>query len=68
MTSAGEVDLARNSKVMSGNRYSLLQGIDPNPSNVSISRSEATPTEPWTVLIEQLVVAGVLHMSSVGKV
>ncbi|RXK42346.1 AP-2 complex subunit alpha [Tremella mesenterica] len=48
LTSSGEVDLARQTRVMSGNKFSLLSGIDPNVSN--------------------LVLAGVLHMSSGGKV
>ena len=38
LTSAGEVDLARNAKVMSGNRFRILTGIDPNPTNVSQCR------------------------------
>lgn len=35
LTSAGELDLAKNTKIMGGNRLSLLSGIDPNPNNVS---------------------------------
>ncbi|KAK4689163.1 AP-2 complex subunit alpha, partial [Tremellales sp. Uapishka_1] len=34
LTSNGDVDLAKNSKVVGGNRLSLLQNIDPNPSNL----------------------------------
>jgi hypothetical protein len=35
LSSTGDVDLAKHNKVMSGNRFSLLPNIDPNPSNVS---------------------------------
>lgn len=35
LTSSGDLDLARNTKVMAGNRLSLLSGIDPNTNNVS---------------------------------
>ncbi|KAL7422361.1 hypothetical protein Q5752_003007 [Cryptotrichosporon argae] len=48
LTSAGDIDVARNQKVMSGHRMSILPNIDPNPNN--------------------LVIAGVLHMSAGGKV
>ncbi|WOO83240.1 AP-2 complex subunit alpha-2 [Vanrija pseudolonga] len=33
LTSAGEVDLERNRRVLSGQRLTLLQNVDPNPSN-----------------------------------
>jgi AP-2 complex subunit alpha len=35
LTKTGDVDLAKNSKVMTGTRLSLLPNVDPNPSNVS---------------------------------
>ena len=46
LTSAGEVDLARNARVMSGNRFKILTGIDPNITNVSCCR---IPSDrgPW---------------------
>ncbi|WVQ79744.1 hypothetical protein IAT38_001844 [Cryptococcus sp. DSM 104549] len=44
---SGGVDVARNKRIISGNRLTLLQGIDSKPEN--------------------LVFAGVLHMSSGGK-
>jgi AP-2 complex subunit alpha len=34
LTNNGDVDIAKNSKVIAGNRFSVLGGIDPNPSNV----------------------------------
>ncbi|WVR09438.1 hypothetical protein IAU60_006505 [Kwoniella sp. DSM 27419] len=45
---AGEVDVGRNSRIIAGNRLSVLGGIDPKPENI--------------------VFAGVLHMSGSGKV
>ena len=47
---------------MGGNRFSLLGGVDPNPNNVSRALISGTNAD------DQLVVAGVLHMSSGGKV
>jgi hypothetical protein len=35
LTLGGDLDLAKNSKVVGGNRMSLLSGIDPNTNNVS---------------------------------
>ncbi|WVQ95122.1 hypothetical protein IAU59_002216 [Kwoniella sp. CBS 9459] len=46
--SAGEVDVSRNARIVSGNRLSVLSGIDPKHENI--------------------VFAGVLHMSAGGKV
>ncbi|OCF32713.1 AP-2 complex subunit alpha [Kwoniella heveanensis BCC8398] len=46
--SAGEVDVSRNTRIVSGNRLSVLSGIDPKHENI--------------------VFAGVLHMSAGGKV
>jgi len=57
------VDLGKQSKVMGGNRFSLLQAIDPNPSNVSL-----VYVSSFVLMHFQLVVAAVLHMSAVGKV
>ncbi|WWC71387.1 uncharacterized protein I206_105342 [Kwoniella pini CBS 10737] len=48
LTSSNEVDINRNSRIVSGNRLSVLSGIDPKPENI--------------------VFAGVLHMSETGKV
>jgi AP-2 complex subunit alpha len=42
LTSEGEVDLERNAKVVSGHKLSLLEGIDPNPHNVSSGPDERT--------------------------
>jgi len=56
------VDVAKNSKVMSGSRLSILGSIDPNPNNVSYRDNHEV------LLTYQLVVAGVLHMSTTGKV
>jgi AP-2 complex subunit alpha len=44
----GQVDVARNRKVVAGTGFGVLDGIDPNPNNI--------------------VAAGVLHMSTGGKV
>ena len=41
LTAADELDLARNSRVVGGQRLSLLPGIDPNASNVRLV-SDAT--------------------------
>lgn len=46
--SDGQVDIARNRKVVAGIGFGVLDSIDPNPNNI--------------------VAAGVLHMSSGGKV
>jgi AP-2 complex subunit alpha len=35
MTGNGDVDVGKNEKIIAGNRFSVLQGIDPNPTNVS---------------------------------
>ncbi|WVN86237.1 uncharacterized protein L203_101398 [Cryptococcus depauperatus CBS 7841] len=48
LSSAGEVDIARNRKIIAGNRLSVLSDIDSKPENI--------------------VFAGVLHMSAGGKV
>ncbi|WVQ68450.1 uncharacterized protein L199_006658 [Kwoniella botswanensis] len=48
LTSSNEIDIARNNRIVSGNRLSVLSGIDPKPENI--------------------VFAGVLHMSEAGKV
>ncbi|WWD19238.1 hypothetical protein CI109_103696 [Kwoniella shandongensis] len=48
LTSTGAVDIPRNSRIVAGNRLSVLGNIDPKPENI--------------------VFAGVLHMSSTGKV
>lgn len=48
LTAGGQLDLVRNRQVVSGHRFNVLEGIDPNPNN--------------------LVGAGILHMSSDGKV
>lgn len=45
---AGHINITKNKKIVAGQRFSILESIDPNPSN--------------------LVGAGVLHMSSAGKV
>ncbi|ORX38335.1 adaptin N terminal region-domain-containing protein [Kockovaella imperatae] len=65
LTPAGEVDLARNAKVMSGNRFKILTGIDPNPLNVSWNMKLSRMN---LLMLVQIVVAGVLHMSAAGKV
>lgn len=48
LTDSGHIDVARQRQVVSGNCLNVLDGIDPNPSNI--------------------VAAGVLHMSTDGKV
>lgn len=48
LTDAGHIDIVKNKKAVSGHRFSVLEDIDPNPSNI--------------------VAAGVLHLSSAGKV
>ncbi|WWC90553.1 uncharacterized protein L201_005489 [Kwoniella dendrophila CBS 6074] len=48
LTSSNDVDISRNKRIVSGNRLSVLGGIDPKPENI--------------------VFAGVLHMSQTGKV
>ena len=35
LTKTGELDLVRNEKVTSGSRFTILQNVDPKPSNVS---------------------------------
>lgn len=34
LTDAGNLDLTRQQKVVSGNRFNILEGIDPNPNNI----------------------------------
>lgn len=48
LNSAGQLDLDKHRRMVSGHRLNVLDGIDPNPNN--------------------LVAAGVLHMSVEGKV
>lgn len=65
LTKTDEVDLAKNNKVVGGSRLSVLPNIDPNPSNVSHESGLATALLSAD---NQLVMAGVLHMSTTGKV
>ena len=62
LTSAGEVDIARNTKIVSGHRVTVLPNVDPSPTNVSLTSST------WSQSNQQIVMAGVLHMSKQGKV
>lgn len=48
LTSAGQIDLTKHRQVVTGHNLEVLEGIDPNPSN--------------------LVAAGILHMSTDGRV
>jgi AP-2 complex subunit alpha len=34
LTSSGNIDIERQQKVVSGHRFNILQGIDPNPNNI----------------------------------
>lgn len=62
LTPSGEVDIERNAKVLSGQRMTILNGLDPNPTNVSSTIPRSTE------LTIKNVLAGVLHMTTAGKV
>jgi len=34
LTSASEVDISRNTKIVAGNRVTVLQKVDPSPTNI----------------------------------
>ena len=34
LTSANEVDISRNTKIVAGNRVTVLQKVDPSPTNI----------------------------------
>ncbi len=62
----GALDLAKNSKVVGGQKFALLDKVDPNPNNVSRCIFDLSwITIHLTLLIsQQLVAAGVFHTES----